>query len=103
VQVQPFRVAINAKGGDCWHIFQEKNVLVIDGKNNNDDTQKIDGKNNSEENNNNNKDTQKSTEEEIRPQSSGSEHEGLATVGSSITVKRIMAKSHPPIRDMRKS
>jgi hypothetical protein len=26
--------------------FQEKNVLVIDGKNNNDDIQKIDGKNN---------------------------------------------------------
>jgi hypothetical protein len=45
-RVQPFRVAINAKGGDCWHVFQEKNVLVIDGKNNSDDIQKIDGKNN---------------------------------------------------------
>jgi hypothetical protein len=61
VQVKPFRVSIKAKGGDCWHIFQENNVLVIDGKNNNDDTQKIDGKSNIEE-------TQKSTEEEIRPQ-----------------------------------
>jgi hypothetical protein len=35
--VQPFRVAINAKGGDCWHVFYRKSVLVIDGKNNNDD------------------------------------------------------------------
>jgi hypothetical protein len=34
--VQPFRVSINAKGGDCWHIYR-KSVLVIDGKNNNDD------------------------------------------------------------------
>jgi hypothetical protein len=34
--VQPFRVAINAKGGDCWHVYR-KSVLVIDGKNNNDD------------------------------------------------------------------
>jgi hypothetical protein len=32
--VQPFRVAINAKGGDCWHVYR-KSVLVIDGKNNN--------------------------------------------------------------------
>ena len=31
--MQPFRVAINAKGGDCWHVYM-KNVLVIDGKNN---------------------------------------------------------------------
>jgi hypothetical protein len=29
--VQPFRVAINAKGGDCWHVYR-KSVLVIDGK-----------------------------------------------------------------------
>jgi hypothetical protein len=21
--VQPFRVSINAKGGDCWHVLQE--------------------------------------------------------------------------------
>jgi hypothetical protein len=63
VQVQPFRVAINAKGGDCWHIFQEKNVLIIDGKNNNNDTQKIDGKKNSKKNNN--EEIQKSVEEEI--------------------------------------
>jgi hypothetical protein len=21
--VQPFRVAINAKGGDCWHVLHE--------------------------------------------------------------------------------
>jgi hypothetical protein len=34
--VQPFRVSINAKGGDCWHVYR-KSVLVIDGKNNNDD------------------------------------------------------------------
>jgi hypothetical protein len=32
--VEPFRVAINAKGGDCWHVYR-KNVLFIDGKNNN--------------------------------------------------------------------
>jgi hypothetical protein len=32
--VQPFRVAINAKGGYCWHVYR-KSVLVIDGKNNN--------------------------------------------------------------------
>jgi hypothetical protein len=63
---RPFRVSINAKGGYCWHIFQEKNVLVIDGKKNNNDTQNIDGKNNNKENNNDH--TQKSTEEEIRPQ-----------------------------------
>jgi hypothetical protein len=33
---QLFRVAINAKGGDCWHVYK-KSVLVIDGKNNNND------------------------------------------------------------------
>ena len=33
--VQPFRVAINAKGGDCWHVGS-KSVLDIDGKNNKD-------------------------------------------------------------------
>jgi hypothetical protein len=27
---QSFKVAINAKGGDCWHVYQE-GVLVIDG------------------------------------------------------------------------
>jgi uncharacterized protein (DUF302 family) len=32
--VHPFRVAINAKGGDCWHVYK-KTVLFIDGKNNN--------------------------------------------------------------------
>jgi hypothetical protein len=32
--VQPFRVSINAKGGDCWHVYR-KSVLVIDGKNKN--------------------------------------------------------------------
>ena len=36
---QSFRVAINDKGGDCWHVYK-KSVLVIDGKNNrNDDKQ----------------------------------------------------------------
>jgi hypothetical protein len=34
--MQPFRVAINAKGGDFWHVYRES-VLVIDGKNINDD------------------------------------------------------------------
>jgi hypothetical protein len=34
--VQPFKVAINAKGGYCWHVYRQS-VLVIDGKNNNDD------------------------------------------------------------------
>jgi hypothetical protein len=33
--VQPFRVAINAKAGDSWHVCR-KSVLVIDGKSNND-------------------------------------------------------------------
>jgi hypothetical protein len=32
--VQRFRVAINAKGGDYWHVYR-KSVLVIDDKNNN--------------------------------------------------------------------
>jgi hypothetical protein len=32
--VHPFRVSINAKGGDCLHVYR-KSVLVIDGKNNN--------------------------------------------------------------------
>jgi hypothetical protein len=32
--VKPFKVSINAKGGDCWHVYRN-NVLVIDGKNNN--------------------------------------------------------------------
>jgi hypothetical protein len=30
---QSFRVSINAKGGDCWHVYRQS-VLVIDGKNN---------------------------------------------------------------------
>jgi hypothetical protein len=34
--VQHFKVAINAKGGDCWHVYR-KSVLVIDGKNSSDD------------------------------------------------------------------
>jgi hypothetical protein len=59
--VHPFKVAINAKGGDCWHLYK-KSVLVIDGNNNNNDgmsTRKnnkndimltiIDGKNNNDE------------------------------------------------------
>jgi hypothetical protein len=29
--VQSFRVAINAKGGYCWHVYRES-VLFIDGK-----------------------------------------------------------------------
>jgi hypothetical protein len=29
---QPFRVAINAKGGYCWHVYR-KSVLFIDNKN----------------------------------------------------------------------
>ena len=28
---QSFRVAINDKGGDCWHVYRQS-VLVIDGK-----------------------------------------------------------------------
>ena len=32
--VQSFRVAINSKGGDCWHIYRQ-NMIFIDGKNNN--------------------------------------------------------------------
>jgi hypothetical protein len=64
---------------NCWHVFQEKNVLVIDGKNNSDDTQKIDGKNNSKENNS--EDTQKSAEEDNRPQSLDREREGRALIG----------------------
>jgi hypothetical protein len=30
--VHPFMVSINAKGGDCWHVYR-KSVLFIDGKN----------------------------------------------------------------------
>ena len=43
--VQSFRVAINAKGGDCWHVYRQS-VLVIDGKNNREDGI---GKNNNED------------------------------------------------------
>ena len=32
--MQSFRVAINAKGGDCWHVSRQS-VIIIDGKNNN--------------------------------------------------------------------
>jgi hypothetical protein len=34
--VHPFRVAINAKGGDCWNVYR-KSVFFIDGKNKKDD------------------------------------------------------------------
>jgi hypothetical protein len=30
-------VAINAKGGDCWKMFNRQHMLVIDGKYNTDD------------------------------------------------------------------
>jgi hypothetical protein len=30
-------VAINAKGGYCWQIFNKQGMLVIDGKYNNED------------------------------------------------------------------
>ena len=30
-------VAINAKGGDCWQMFNRHRMLVIDGKYNNED------------------------------------------------------------------
>jgi hypothetical protein len=43
--MQSFRVAINAKGGYCWHVYRQS-VLVIDGKNNIIDGMFI-GKNNS--------------------------------------------------------
>jgi hypothetical protein len=42
--VEPFRVAINAKGGDCWHVYRQS-VLVIDGKNKKNDGM-FTGKNN---------------------------------------------------------
>jgi hypothetical protein len=45
--VQSFRVSINAKGGDCWHVYR-KSVLVIDGKNNNNDGM-FTGKNNNDD------------------------------------------------------
>jgi hypothetical protein len=58
---QPFRVAINTKGGDFCHVYK-KSVLVINGKNNNNDGMStgknnrnnsiltvIDGKNNNDE------------------------------------------------------
>jgi hypothetical protein len=41
--VKPFRVSINAKGGNCWHVYK-KSVLVIDGKNNNNDEKQADKK-----------------------------------------------------------
>jgi hypothetical protein len=33
--MQSLSVAMNAKGGDCWHVYMQS-VLFIDGKNNND-------------------------------------------------------------------
>jgi hypothetical protein len=45
--VQPFRVAINSKGGYCWHVYR-KSVLVIDGKNINDDGRFIGKDNNND-------------------------------------------------------
>jgi hypothetical protein len=30
-------IAINAKGGDCWQIFNRQRMLVIDGKYNSED------------------------------------------------------------------
>jgi hypothetical protein len=52
--VQPLRVSINAKGGDCWHVYMHS-VLVIDGKNNNDDGMFTGKKSNNEESNNDGK------------------------------------------------
>jgi hypothetical protein len=38
--VQPFRVAINAKGGDCWQTKTQKVYRKsVHGKNNNEDTE----------------------------------------------------------------
>jgi hypothetical protein len=34
-KMHPLRVSINAKGGDCWHVYRQS-VLFIDGKKNND-------------------------------------------------------------------
>ena len=34
-------VAINAKGGDCWQIFNRQRMLVIDGKYSNEDDMSI--------------------------------------------------------------
>jgi hypothetical protein len=34
-------VAINAKGGDCWKIFNRQRMLFIDGKYNNEDGMSI--------------------------------------------------------------
>jgi hypothetical protein len=42
--MQSLRVAINEKGGYCWHVYRQS-VLVIDGKNKNDNVMFI-GKNN---------------------------------------------------------
>jgi hypothetical protein len=52
--VQSFRVSINAKGGDCWHVYRQS-VLVIDGKNNNDDGMFTGKKRSNEESNNDGK------------------------------------------------
>jgi hypothetical protein len=37
---QSFRVYINAKGGDCWHVYK-KSILVIDGKNNSNNDKQV--------------------------------------------------------------
>jgi hypothetical protein len=46
--VQPFRVSINAKGGDCWHVYRQS-MLVIDGKKNSGDGMFTSKKRNNEE------------------------------------------------------
>jgi hypothetical protein len=51
---QPLTVSINAKGGDCWHVYR-KSVLVIDGKNINNDGMLTGKKSNNEEKNNDEK------------------------------------------------
>jgi hypothetical protein len=43
---QLFRVAITAKGEDCWHVYK-KSVLAIDGKNKNNDDMSTENNNNS--------------------------------------------------------
>jgi hypothetical protein len=48
------RVSINAKGGDCWHVYM-KSVLVTNGKNNNDDGMFTGKKIRNEERNNDDK------------------------------------------------
>jgi hypothetical protein len=47
ILAQPFKVAINAKGGDCWHVYK-KSMLVIDDKNKNNDGMSIGNNNNND-------------------------------------------------------